>query len=180
MALTPEETARIWKKIRARLRAKKTSSPKGLLSALKDGGDAEVTRFLASHAIAGRKARGGIYPSALLASAWWPMNSDGEPKRARVAFSGEHRGERRIWRCAFFFDGSSLGPVNGDVVSNGTSVSINIRLETEESAGHVRAGLDRLREELAEIPLNIQYLGASVASRVETAADERRGLDMEI
>jgi hypothetical protein len=59
-------------------------------------------------------------------------------------------------------------------------VSINIRLETEKSAEKVRAGLDDLREELAEIPLNIQYLGASVASRGETAADERRSLDMEI
>jgi hypothetical protein len=183
MALTPEETARIWKKIHARLRGmcrKKASSPRGLLSVLKDGGDTEVARFLASHAIAGRKARDGIDPAALLAPAWWPMNSDGEPKRARVAFSGEHRGERRIWRCAFFFDGSSLGPVNGDVVSNGTSVSVNIRLETEKSAETVRAGLDGLREELAEIPLNIQYLGASVAPPDETAADGRRGLDMEI
>ena len=183
MALTPEETARIWKKIRARLRGmrrKKASSPKGLLAALKDGGDAEVARFLASHAIAGRKARDGIDPAALLAPAWWPMNHDGEPKRAKVAFSGEHHGERRVWRCAFGFDGSSLGPVNGDVMSNGTSVSINIRLETEKSAEKVRAGLDELRKELAEIPLNIQYLGASVSPRDEAAADERRGLDMEI
>jgi hypothetical protein len=179
MALTPEETARIWKKIRDRLRGKKSSSPKGLLSALKDGGDAEVERFLASHAIAGRKAKDGIDPAALLAPAWWPMNRDGEPKRARVAFSGEHHGERRVWRCAFGFEGAFLGPVNGDVVSNGTSVSINIRLETEKSADRVRAGLDELREELAEIPLNIQYLGASVARRGETAADGR-GLDMEI
>jgi hypothetical protein len=180
MALTPEETARIWKKIRARLRDKKASSPKALLSALKDGGDAEVARFLASHAIAGRKAREGIDPAALLAPAWWPMNRDGEPKRARVAFSGEHHGERRVWRCAFGFEGSSLGPVNGDVVSNGMSMSINIRLETEKSAEKVRAGLDRLRKELADIPFNIQYLGASVAPRGEEAADEHRGLDMEI
>ncbi|MDR1580140.1 MAG: flagellar hook-length control protein FliK [Synergistaceae bacterium] len=180
MALTPEETARIWKKIRDRLRGKKTSSPKGLLSALKDGGDAEVSRFLASHAIAGRKARDGIDPAALLAPAWWPMSQDGEPKRAKVAFSGEHHGERRVWRCAFGFEGDSLGPVNGDVVSNGMSVSINIRLESEKSADRVRAGLDELREELAEIPLNIQYLGASVAWRGEPEADERRGLDMEI
>jgi hypothetical protein len=180
MALTPEETARIWKKIRARLRGKKTSSPKELLTALKNGGDAEVARFLASHAIAGRKAREGIDPAALLAPAWWPMNQDGETKRARVAFSGEHHGERRVWRCAFGFDGDSLGPVNGDVVSNGTSVSINIRLETERSAEIVRAGLDELRGELAEIPLHIQYLGANVTPRDETTADERRGLDMEI
>jgi hypothetical protein len=180
MALTPEEVNRIWKKIRARLRNKKASSPKGLLSALKDGGDAEITKFLASHAIAGRKARDGIDPAALLAPAWWPMNQDGEPKMARVAFSGEHHGERRVWRCAFGFEGGSLGPVNGDVVSNGTSVSINIRLETEKSAEKVRAGLDELREELAEIPLNIQYLGASVSLHEGTAADERRGLDMEI
>ena len=180
MALTPEETARIWKKIRARLRGKKASSPKELLTALKNGGDAEVARFLASHAIAGRKAREGIDPAALLAPAWWPMNQDGETKRARVAFSGEHHGERRVWRCAFGFDGDSLGPVNGDVVSNGTSVSINIRLETERSAEIVRAGLDELRGELAEIPLHIQYLGANVTPRDETTADERRGLDMEI
>ncbi|MDR1133613.1 MAG: flagellar hook-length control protein FliK [Synergistaceae bacterium] len=180
MALSPEEAERIWKKIRSRLRSKKSSSPKELLSALKDGGDAEVARFLASHAIAGRKARDGIDPAALLAPAWWPMSQDGEPKRARVAFSGEHHGERRVWRCAFGFEGSSLGPVSGDVVSDGTSVSINIRLETERRIEKVRAGLDGLRKELAEIPLNIQYLGASVALRDETAADERRGLDMEI
>jgi hypothetical protein len=180
MALSPEETARIWKKIRDRLRDRKASSPRALLAALKDGGDAEISKFLASHAIAGRKARDGIDPAALLAPAWWPMNHDGEPKRARVAFSGEHHDERRVWRCAFGFEGSFLGPVNGDVVSNGTSVSINIRLETEKSAEKVRAGLDMLREELSEIPLNIQYLGVNVASRGEAAADEHRGLDMEI
>jgi hypothetical protein len=180
MALTPEETARIWKKIRDRLRGGKASSPKGLLAALKDGGDAEVARFLASHSIAGRKAKDGVDPAALLAPAWWPMGGDGEPKRARVAFSGEHHGERKVWRCAFGFEGDSLGPVNGDIMSNGTSVSINIRLETEKSAGVVSAGLDELRKELAEIPLNIQYLGASVARRSAAAADERRALDMEI
>jgi hypothetical protein len=180
MALTTEEVTRIWKKIRARLRGKKTSSPKGLLVALKDGGDAEIARFLASHAIAGRKARDGIDPAALLAPAWWPMNGNGEPKRARVAFSGEHHGERRVWRCAFGFEGDSLGPVSGDIMSNGMSVSINIRLETEKSAEKVRAGLDVLRKELAEIPLSVQYLGASAAPRGETATDERRGLDMEI
>jgi hypothetical protein len=180
MALTPEETARIWKKIRARLRGKKSSSPKRLLSALKDGSDAEVARFLASHAIAGRKARDGVDPAALLAPAWWPMNRDGEPKRARVAFSGEHHGERKVWRCAFGFEGGFLGSVNGDVVSNGTSVSINILLETEKSADTVSAGLDRLMGELAEIPLNIQYLGANVARRDDTETREHCGLDMEI
>jgi hypothetical protein len=108
------------------------------------------------------------------------MSRDGEPKRARVAFSGEHHGERRAWRCAFGFEGSFLGPVSGDIVSDGMSVSINIRLETVERADRVRAGLDGLREELAEIPLNIQYLGVSLAKRNDTAVDERRSVDMEI
>ncbi|MDR3076002.1 MAG: flagellar hook-length control protein FliK [Synergistaceae bacterium] len=180
MGLSSEDVARIWKKIRERLRGKKFASPKELLASLLGDDDGEVRAFLGAHALAGRPARGGVDPASLLAPAWWPMSADGEPLRARVAFSHEARGERKVWRTSFDFEGRSLGPVHGDVITNEKAMSVNIRLENDAQAGRVRDSLPELRQELASAPLVLQYLGVGTSSRDEGAPDEHYGLDMEI
>jgi hypothetical protein len=180
MGLSPEETARIWKKIGKRLRREKFASPKELIASLLDGEDDEICRFLGAHALAGRPARRGFDPASLLIPAWWPVNDGGEPMRARVAFSGERIDERRVWRSTFEFEGRFLGPVRGDVMTNGKALSASIMLEDETKTEPVRDSLPKLRRELDAMPLVLQYLGAGSAARGDTEPEERRGLDMEI
>jgi hypothetical protein len=180
MGLSSEDVARLWKKIRERLRSRKFGSPKELLASLQEEGDEEVKTFLAAHTLAGRPAKHGLDPASLLAHAWWPMSGDDEHMRARVAFSCESRDERHVWRTAFDFEGRSLGPVHGDAITNGKAMSANIRLDDERHAVRVRRSLPGLRRELASIPLALQYLGVGVSAVDDGEPEEHYGLDMEI
>jgi hypothetical protein len=183
MGLVPEEAARIWKKIRERLRNRKFSSPKELLEALRDDGDEEEKRFLGAHALAGRPARAGIDPAQLFAHTWWPVNKDlGKPLMARVAFSREKLDDRQVWRSRFEFEGHSLGFVEGDVMTNGRALSASIRLDGEKHAECVRDALPKLKEELEGLPLSLQYIGVGVCahSGAKSEPDKQYGLDMEI
>ncbi|MDR3279718.1 MAG: hypothetical protein LBT23_04320 [Synergistaceae bacterium] len=180
MGLSPEDAARIWKKIRERLRNKKFSSPRELLEVLRGGDDEESRMFLGAHALAGRPARSGLDPAMLLAPSWWPVGDSGEQIRARVAFSLESQDERRVWRSAFAFEGSSLGSVEGDVVTNGRAMSVNIKLATDAGASVVREAVPELRSELEGIPLALQYIGVGVLNKDGAVQDIRYGLDMEI
>jgi hypothetical protein len=180
MGLSPEDAARIWKKIRERLRNKKFSSPRELIEALCGDDDEEVRQFLSAHSLAGRPARSGLDPAMLLAPAWWPVGDSSEQIRARVAFSCERQDERSVWRSAFAFDGVSLGTIDGDVITNGRAMSVNIRLETGKGAYLMKNAIPELRRELEGIPLALQYIGVGVLNRDETPQDVKYGLDMEI
>jgi hypothetical protein len=70
--------------------------------------------------------------------------------------------------------------VEGDVISNGKALSVNIRLDGEARASRVRNALPTLREELEEIPLSLQYIGVGVASRADSEPETKYGLDMEV
>jgi hypothetical protein len=96
-----------------------------------------------------------------------------------VAFSRESRNSREVWRTAFDFEGLSLGLVQGDVITNARAMSVSIRLDGEQRADRVRKALPRLREELASVPMILQYLGVGSSIR-DDGESERRGLDMEI
>jgi hypothetical protein len=180
MGLSPEETALIWKKISRRLRREKFASLKELAASFFDGKDEEVGRFLDAHALAGRPARHGFDPASLLAPAWWPVNDDGEPVRARVAFSRERIDERGVWRSTFEFEGRFLGPTRGEVMTNGKALSANIRLKDESKVEPVQNSLPKLRRELETIPLILQYLGTGSLVRGVSEPEKRYGLDMEI
>jgi hypothetical protein len=98
-----------------------------------------------------------------------------------VAFAREVRDERGVWRVAFDYEGSSLGPVHGGLMANETAMSVSIRLEDETKAERVRRSLPDLRRELSSLPLILQYLGVNtVAPGGEPAATDYYGLDMEI
>ena len=179
MGLSQEEAAKIWKKIRERVRDRKISSPKELLAALRDGDDDDAVNFLAAHALAGRSAKGGLDPASLLAPAWWPIEVGAEPAMARVAFAREVHDERGVWRVSFDYEGRSLGPIHGGLMANERAMSINIKLENETQVERVRRSLPDLRQELSSVPLILQYLGVGIASRDEPGEDYY-GLDMEI
>jgi hypothetical protein len=180
MGLSPEETARIWKKIIKRLRGEKFTSPKKLAESLFGDENEETGKFLKAHALAVRPARQGVDPASLLIPAWWPVNDGGEPMRARVAFSREKLDARRIWRGTFEFEGRFLGPVRGDVITNGKVLSANIRMKDESKVEDVQTSLPELRRNLEAIPLSLQFLGVSSYSGGDFEPEERYGIDMEI
>lgn len=186
MALTPAQAMEIWKKIRDRMRTQKFSSPGDLLDAIRGDGDPDVKRFLRAHALAGKPARKGLEkgldPAMLLAPAWWPVDdAGGEPAMARVSFSSEERRGRHVWWLNFELEGESLGPVRGDVMTNGHAISVNIRLRDESKVPFVEENLPALRDDLSEVALPVQHLG--VAPYRQDGRFVRAGtvgLDMEI
>ncbi|MDR1020974.1 MAG: hypothetical protein LBL73_09455 [Synergistaceae bacterium] len=180
MELTPDGAMSIWKKIQDRLRSRKFDSPKELLAALEEDGDSEIRDFLKAHALAGKPARRGLDPSMSLAPAWWPVGSDESgPVMAKVSFSSGQTGGRQIWWVSFDMDGNFLGPLQGDVMTNSKSLSINLKLENASRIPAVTDNLQALRDELVELPLALQHLGVGALSRGERSAESRRELDVE-
>ncbi|MDR3322377.1 MAG: hypothetical protein LBS93_08005 [Synergistaceae bacterium] len=180
MELSPDVAMRIWKKIRERLRARKFSSPREFLDAIKDDGDEDVRNFLKAHVLAGKPARGGLDPAMLLAPAWWPVDDgESEPMMAKVSFSSDERADRQIWWVSFEIEGNSIGAVMGNVVTNSKAISVNIRLENEAKVPIVRENLPSLRDDLSELPLTLQHLGVGALDREERYGSSKHGLDME-
>jgi hypothetical protein len=180
MELTPDGAMSIWKKIQDRLRSRKFDSPKELLAALEEDGDREVRDFLRAHVLAGKPARRGLDPSMSLALAWWPVGSnDDGPVMAKVSFSSGEAGGRQIWWVSFDMDGNFLGPLQGDVMTNAKSLSVNLKLENASRIPAVTDNLQALRDELSELPLALQHLGVGFLSRGERSAESRRELDVE-
>ena len=180
MELSPGKAMRIWKRLLDRLRSRKFASPREILEALKEeDGDEDVKNFLKAHALAGRPAKGGLDPAMLLAPAWWPVEDSDEPVMAKVSFSHDERGDRQIWWVSFEMEGSSIGPILGDVMTNAKALSVNIRLEDETKVSVVRDNLPVLREDLEEIPLSLQHLSVGPLVREERYGSLKSGLDME-
>lgn len=187
MELSPSRVMQIWKKIRERLhntQARAHRSPASLLAALKegDGGepDEEVARFLDAHALAGKPARGGLDPSMLTAPAWWPLSDEGQAAgTARVTISADEMKGRKIWWLSFELEGSRIGAVLGDVMTNGRALSINLKLKDGDQVSYVRGRLPALREELEEIALPLQHLGVGEYDPDDLQSAPARSLDME-
>lgn len=181
MELSPGAALAIWRRIRERLHARKYASPGELLAALNEGDDEEVRDFLKAHAMASKPARRGLDPAALLAPAWWPVDdSDDAPMMARVSFAGEEFKGRQVWWLNFELEGEALGDMLGDVMTNGRSLSVNVRMKDASKVEVVRRSLPALREELAEVALLLQHLGVgALRDGDEAARSAVFGLDME-
>lgn len=187
MELTPSRVMQIWKKIRERLhntQARAHKSPASLLAALKENEsgepDEETARFLEAHSLAGKPARGGLDPSMLTTPAWWPVGDDGEGAgMARVTISTDELDGRKVWWLFFELEGSRIGTVSGDVMTNGRALSINLKLKNGAQLPYVKAELPALREDLDEIALPLQHLGVGAHNPEDLRGASARSLDME-
>lgn len=178
MQLSPNEAAEIWKKIRDRLRDKKAATPEEMLKNLKNSEDPDILRFLKAHSLVGKPMRQGLDPSMLLAPAWWPVGEEeGKLMMARVAVSNDSHKDRSAWWVVFDVEGQHLGHVNGDVMTNGQALSINLRLETALAAGIIQLNLNELRKDLEEVSLATQHIGVGVIRRKWGGTGQ--GVDME-
>lgn len=187
MELSPSRVMQIWKKIRERLhntQARAHRTPASLLAALQEGDegepDDEVSKFLKAHSLAGKPTRGGLDPSLLMAPAWWPVGEgDDEAGTARVTITTEELKGRKIWWLSFELEGSRIGAVLGDVMTNGRALSVSLKLKDGAQLPYVRAALPALKEDLEEIPLPIQHLGVGEYNPDDSRGTPARSLDME-
>lgn len=183
MELSPERAMQIWKKIRERLHERTHKSPVSLLAALKGGegeDNEEISRFLQAHALAGKPARRGLDPSMLMAPAWWPAgDGEGDASMARVAISSDERKGRKIWWVSFEMEGNRIGPILGDVMTNGRALSVSLKLKKTAHIPYVRESMPALRDELDEIAMPVQHLGVGEFRPDESRGSSQRGLDME-
>ncbi len=183
MELSPERAMQIWKKIRERLYERAHKSPASLLAALKGGEgeeDEEISRFLQAHALAGKPARRGLDPSMLMAPAWWPTgDGEGDASMARVAISSDERKGRKVWWVSFEMEGNRIGPILGDVMTNGRALSVGLKLKNTAQIPYVRENMPALRDELGEIAMPVQHLGVGEFRPDESRGSQQRGLDME-
>lgn len=184
MELAPEHAMLIWGKIRERLHKRAHKSAASLLAALKGDGDGdadeEILRFLQAHTLAARPALGGLTPAVLTAPAWWPAEDrEGRPAMARVAISSSELKGRKVWRAFFEMDGDRLGPVLGDVMTNGRAFSIGIKLKDHAQVPYVREHISALRAELEKIAIPVQHLTVSESRPEAALSASKSGLDME-
>ena len=180
LQLNPAQVGDLWKQVRERLRkAGADATPQEWsreLKAAREGND-DVARFLQAHSVASRPARPGVDPGALLAPMWWPLDDREDPALARVATAREEQGGRRIWRVSFETQGNRLGPVSGELVTNGRSLTVELGVGAPSVARTVRQHLPELEEALQGVPLTLQHLGVAVSRRRDGSL--QRGVDME-
>ena len=184
MELSPDRAMQIWKKIRERLHERAHKSPAAMLAALKGGGDdeadEEIARFLKAHALAGKPARRGLDPSMLMAPAWWPVDDEaGGAAMARVAISSDELKGRKVWWVSFEMDGNRIGPILGDVMTNGRALSVNLKLKDHAQVPYVRSHMTALGKELDEIAMPVQHLGVGEFRPDDSRDTSKRGLDLE-
>ena len=180
LQLNPAQVGDLWKQVRERLRkAGADATPQEWSRELKAAreGDDDVARFLQAHSLASRPARPGVDPGALLAPMWWPLEDREEPALARVATAREERGGRQVWRVSFETQGNRLGPVSGELVTNGRSLTVELGVGAPSVARMVRQHLPELEEALQGVPLTLQHLGVAVSRRRDGSL--QRGVDME-
>ena len=177
MQLSPDEAAIMWKKIKKRFK-EATGTPFEKLKFLKEGQDnGEIARFIKAHALAGKSVRDGVDPTMLLAPSWWPVGDGEAPTMARVAISNESVGDRESWWVAFDMEGRTLGEVEGDAMTNGLSLAINLRMESASKEEVVRNKIDVLHESLQSLTLAIQHVG--VGPHRKKQLNDGHGVDME-
>ncbi len=176
LQLLPEQAAAYWKEIRDRLRSRSHSSPKELLKALEEGGG-DASKFLKAHGMASRPIKEGISPAMLSAPSWWPVGQEEFPLMARVSFANREWDEKKICWVAFGLEGKSLGPIEGEALTNGKALSASLRAERDSTARFLKNHLSTLRRDLGELAIPVQNLAVGVIASKD--APSGHGVDME-
>lgn len=98
---------------------------------------------------------------------------------ARVSVSSGERGGRRVWWVSFEMEGNRIGPILGDVMTNGRALSVNLKLKDHAQIPYVRDNMPALRDELNEIAMPVQHLGVGEFRPDDSRGLSQRTLDME-
>lgn len=167
-----------WRKIQRELeqRKKKGENPLLSLRSMKNG-DGETARFLQAHSMLSKPAKED-FAGASLTGSWWPAGDDGSiPATVRFSASSPKNGRGKFYRVDFSVEGASLGAVDGVLESDGKSMTISLKVRSDEAERTLLDGLPSLRDDLDGGALALQYLGISRKSK--PASDFFHRLDVE-
>ena len=171
--MSAQDIASVWKKIREDLRRKLLDgeSPKDAIEALREGDD-DVGAFLRAHSHLSRPPREGIDPS-LLAAAWWPAGDERAPMLARVTVSSGQAGERPFYRLLFNVEGDAIGPVEGDVESDGKALVLTLSADRMSGFEALRSRRHILRDSLEDLSMTVQHVGVRQGKRSVRRGERR-------
>ncbi|SMG38087.1 hypothetical protein [Dethiosulfovibrio salsuginis] len=163
MSLDGQSVGKMWKRIQKELqeRRERGENPLSSLKEMKEGDD-EIARFLKGHGLLSRPPR-EEFSNASLAGAWWP-GPDQESIPAKVSFSSRRKkGDKRsFFRVDFLVEGRTLGDVSGGLESDGKSLTVSLKAQTDDAAKALSRALRELQEDLEKGPLSLQYLGVAL------------------
>lgn len=170
MSLDGQSVGKMWKRIQRELQERRDRG-ENPLSSLKDmkEGDDDIGRFLKAHGLLSRPPR-EEFSNASLAGAWWP-GPDQDSIPAKVSFSSSSKGKgdkKSFFRVEFLVEGRTLGDVSGGLESDGKSLTVSLKAQTDEAAKALSRALPELQEDLDKGPLSLQYLGVALKATHST------------
>lgn len=176
--LREKQGASLWKRIReeVKTRAAREENPVKVLKEMTEGDDDRAT-FLKGHGMLSRPSRDGVDPS-LLAPALLYGGDDHNPLTARITTGKWKGGGKALWSVAFELEGDRLGPLSGEVESDGRSLAVTLGAERPEAREILLHRRHRLRKELESLPLAVQTI--VVASGRRERRPPLRGLDITV
>lgn len=176
--LNEKRGASLWKRVRDEIKARaaKGENPMKVLKDMKEGDD-DGALFLKGHGMLSRPSREGVDPS-LLAPALLYGGDEANPLTARIT-TGKWKGRgKSFWSVAFELEGHRLGPLSGEVESDGQSLAVTLGAERPETREALLRRRHRLRKELESLPLALQTI--VIASARRERRTPLRGLDITV
>ena len=140
-------------------------------------GDDDLAAFLRGHALLSRPSREGIDPS-LLAPALLPAGEGEGALTARITTGAWKRQGKSFWSISFEMEGDRIGPVGGDVESDGKNLGVTLKAERNETFEVFRMRRHLLRQQLGDLPLALQHIAVARGRRVPRIPG--RGLDITV
>ncbi|MGI6783781.1 MAG: hypothetical protein ACOX5A_06085 [Aminivibrio sp.] len=172
------EVSAIWKKIRedVRRRAGRGENPASVLKELMDGGD-DKAAFLKGHGLLSKPSRDGVDPS-LLAPALLPAGDGDGALMARITTGAWKRQGKSFWSVSFEVEGDRLGPMSGDVETDGRNLGVVLKAEREDAFEILNSRRRALRRELGDLAAALQGLVIVRGRRVPRIPG--RGIDITV
>ncbi|MDR1648890.1 MAG: hypothetical protein LBR71_01400 [Synergistaceae bacterium] len=181
-SLSGEAVNTVWARIRKELkeRSAKGENPVDILRELKEG-EGETAKFLQGHSMLLRAPREDVNPALLGAPLWPGGDMPHIPARVFVGRVHEQNG-RRYWQVGFAVEGPRLGPVGGDVESDGRSYNLNLYAERLATCELLKRRRHAIRKELEGVPLALQFIGISqgILDGLRRQLLAGRGLDITV
>lgn len=178
LSLGEKEASSMWKRVREeiRSRAARGENPIGILKEM-TGGDDERSAFLRAHAFLSRPSRDGVDPS-LLAPALLPAGEGEGALTARITTGAWKRQGKSFWSVSFEIEGDRIGPVEGEVESDGRSLGVTLKTERKETFEALRMRRHLLRQQLGDLSLTVQNIAVAHGRRASRIPG--RGLDITV
>ena len=92
---------------------------------------------------------------------------------ARVTVSSGRAGDRPFYRLLFNVEGEAVGPVEGDVESDGKALVLTLSAERLSGFEALRSRRHILRESLEDLSMTVQHVGVRQGKRPVLRGERR-------